>query len=122
MRMLQGCWRVMSPGVTTTLAISRALGDRVLKTPGPVSAVPFTCTQQLSPRDRFVILASDGLWDVVDDAQAVKIASQAAQHATGSPSEAAVASKVAAECLMQRAVELGSQDNITVLVVMLLWE
>ena len=66
-RCVQGCWRVMRPGAATMLAVSRALGDCVLKP--VVSCVPFTASRTLSPRDRFVLIASDGVWDVIDDDQ-----------------------------------------------------
>ena len=56
-----------------------ALGDRALKP--VVSCLPFTTTTHLSSRDRFVLLASAGLWDVVDDAQAVQIAAELADGA-----------------------------------------
>ena len=102
------------------LAVSRALGDRALKP--VVSCLPFTTTTHLSSRDRFVLLASDGLWDVVDDAQAVQIAAELADGWPLSPAEQmakdrAALPKAVAERLVQRALTLGSTDNVTVQVV-----
>ena len=45
-RCVQGCWRVMRPGVATMLAVSRALGDCVLKP--IVSCVPCTTSHTLT--------------------------------------------------------------------------
>jgi len=62
-RCINGCWRVVSPNAHTMLAISRALGDRELKdsTEQPlVSCAPYVHSVELTPRDQFVILASDG--------------------------------------------------------------
>jgi serine/threonine protein phosphatase PrpC len=69
-----GCWRASHPTSTSYLACSRAIGDLLLKRPHEVvTAVPELTTRKLQPGDQFVVLASDGLWDVVDDATAVKI-------------------------------------------------
>lgn len=53
-----GTWRV--GGV---LAVSRAFGDRPLKK--FVIAEPHSCCCQLACDDEFLILASDGVWDVL---------------------------------------------------------
>ena len=53
-----GTWRV--GGV---LAVSRAFGDRPLKK--YVKADPHVKSEDITKDDEFVILASDGLWDVV---------------------------------------------------------
>jgi hypothetical protein len=58
-----GCWRVQGD-----LAVSRAFGDAHLKNFG-VSATPELSAIRLTPRDAFLVLASDGLWDVVDEQQ-----------------------------------------------------
>jgi len=52
-----GTWRV--GGV---LAVSRAFGDKPLKR--YVSGTPDVRDERLTPEDEFLILASDGLWDV----------------------------------------------------------
>ena len=81
----------------------------------------------ISPRDQLVILASDGLWDVVDDAEAVRIALESGRRAAagGAPTIGAtrsVAPQAAADALLKRALDLGSMDNVTVLVVWFNWD
>lgn len=55
-----GTWRV--GGV---LAVSRAFGDRPLKK--FVVAKPHTTSETLSSLDEHLILASDGVWDVISN-------------------------------------------------------
>ncbi|GAV58549.1 PP2C domain-containing protein, partial [Cephalotus follicularis] len=59
-----------SPG----LAMSRAFGDRCLKDYGLIS-VPEVTQRHISSRDQFVVLATDGVWDVVSNEEAVEIVS-----------------------------------------------
>ena len=62
--------------LTHFLHCTRALGDRDeagCKPPG-LSAVPEVRSLRLCAEDEFVLLASDGLWDVVDPATAVAAA------------------------------------------------
>lgn len=61
-----GTWRV--GGV---LAVSRAFGDRLLKK--YVVATPYTQYEQLTSDDEVAILASDGLWDVISNQNAIEI-------------------------------------------------
>jgi serine/threonine protein phosphatase PrpC len=56
-----------SPG----LAMSRSLGDCIAQTYG-VSSEPEVMQVDLDPSDRFVILASDGLWELVGNQEAVE--------------------------------------------------
>ena len=96
-----GCWRVQGD-----LAVSRAFGDVHLKQYG-VSATPELSAIGLSRRDAFVVLASDGLWDVVDEQQCAASVLRAADPLS------------AARALCDLASTRGSMDNITVLVVAL---
>jgi serine/threonine protein phosphatase PrpC len=59
-------------GDTLGLAMSRSLGDSVVHRFG-VSAEPEITEYQLTETDEFVILASDGIWDVVDNNQAIQV-------------------------------------------------
>ncbi|CAI9093645.1 OLC1v1029198C1 [Oldenlandia corymbosa var. corymbosa] len=62
-----------SPG----LAMSRAFGDFVLKNHG-VIAIPEVSCHQLSENDLFLVLASDGVWDVLSNDQVTSIVSSTA--------------------------------------------
>uniref|UniRef100_A0A0A9XKK1 PPM-type phosphatase domain-containing protein n=1 Tax=Lygus hesperus TaxID=30085 RepID=A0A0A9XKK1_LYGHE len=65
--------------VNGVLAISRALGDHILKDRNVVSAEPHCVTVLLLPQshknstdgDYLLLLACDGVWDVVSDKEAV---------------------------------------------------
>lgn len=61
-----------SPG----LAMSRAFGDYCLKDFGLIS-VPEVTRRQITVRDQFIVLASDGVWDVISNEEAIVIVSSA---------------------------------------------
>ncbi|KAK4586606.1 hypothetical protein RGQ29_023672 [Quercus rubra] len=70
-----GVHRIWRPnGETPGLALSRALGDYCLKEFGLIS-VPDVTQRNITSRDKFVILATDGLWDVISNQEAVQIVS-----------------------------------------------
>ncbi|KAK7264665.1 hypothetical protein RJT34_32275 [Clitoria ternatea] len=70
-----GVYRVWMPnGKPPGLAISRAFGDYCMKDFGLIS-VPDVSHIKLTARDQFVILATDGVWDVISNQEAVKIVS-----------------------------------------------
>lgn len=66
-----------SPG----LAITRAFGDFCMKDFGLIS-VPDVSYHRLTERDEFIILATDGVWDVLSNKEAVDIVASASSHAT----------------------------------------
>ncbi|XP_020112180.1 probable protein phosphatase 2C 11 [Ananas comosus] len=92
-----GTWRV--GGV---LAVSRAFGDKLLKP--YVVAEPEIQEEDIEGMD-FLIIASDGLWNVVSNKDAVEIV----QRINGAES--------AARKLIEEAYSRGSSDNITCVVV-----
>ncbi|KAJ1377550.1 PPM-type phosphatase domain [Sesbania bispinosa] len=98
MGFLSGTWRV--GGV---LAMSRAFGNRMLK---PfVVAEPEIQDQEINEETDLLVLASDGLWDVVPNDDAVSLA-RAEEEA-----------EAAARKLTEAAFARGSADNITCIVV-----
>jgi len=124
---VQGVWRVFTPGpanfagrsVLWGLAVSRAFGDLLLKEPQRygchsasgelVSALPEIHTYDINPmEDRFLVLACDGIWDVLGDDDAVAVC---IEHRSAD---------LAAHALTRRAFEIGSDDNITAMV--LAWQ
>ena len=65
----RGCWRVYSPEEGMYLAVSRAFGDICLKEPKLViDADPDVTIRELTPNDKWLVIASDGLWCRVDNA------------------------------------------------------
>lgn len=94
----EGKWRVGAP----RLAVSRALGDRDVKGDG-VTAEPELHTYELGPEDDFVIIACDGLWDVVSNDEAVALV----QDTVKEPS-------MCAKRLVAEAGNRLSGDNVTV--------
>lgn len=66
-----------SPG----LAMARAFGDFCLKDFGLIS-VPDVYYHHLTESDAFIILATDGIWDVLSNKEAVDIVASAPTHST----------------------------------------
>ncbi|KAL8208893.1 hypothetical protein R6Q57_008305 [Mikania cordata] len=65
-----------SPG----LAMSRAFGDYCIKNFGLIS-VPEVIQRNITNRDKFMVLASDGVWDVISNEEAVNIVSSTVDKA-----------------------------------------
>ncbi|KAI0745668.1 protein serine/threonine phosphatase 2C [Earliella scabrosa] len=94
---------VMSGRVNGVLAVTRSLGDSSMKE--FVVGSPYTTETELNDHDEFLILACDGLWDVVNDQGAVDLVRGIADP------------RKAAEELLEHAYKNYSTDNVTVLVV-----
>jgi len=101
---------VMGNRVGGTLAVTRALGDHVLKgSDGGVTAEPHCVVYRVGPADRFVIMASDGVWDVMSDDDVQQLVLQHAERPLDEISRNVV----------QAAKQFGSRDNLSALVVRL---
>ncbi|KAF9607466.1 hypothetical protein IFM89_036063 [Coptis chinensis] len=75
-----GVHRVWLPdGETPGLAMSRAFGDYCMKDYGLIS-VPEVTQRNITSRDQFVVLATDGVWDVISNQEAVEIVSSTPQR------------------------------------------
>ncbi|XP_002980987.2 probable protein phosphatase 2C 51 [Selaginella moellendorffii] len=100
--------------VLGVLAMSRAIGDRYLK-PFIIPEPDVTCTER-SSEDECLILASDGLWDVLTNEMACDIARKClVRHRARQGGESAA--DMAAGLLTKVAIAKGSTDNISVVVV-----
>ncbi|XP_010922663.1 protein kinase and PP2C-like domain-containing protein isoform X1 [Elaeis guineensis] len=95
-------WRV-GPAA---LQVTRSIGDDDLKP--AVTARPEITETSLTADDEFLVMASDGLWDVLSNEDVISIIKDTVK-------EPAMCSKR----LATEAVERGSKDNITVIVVFL---
>nr|ADB22517.1 protein phosphtase 2C [Marchantia polymorpha] len=112
--------------VLGVLAMSRAIGDRYLK-PFVIAEPEVTCTVR-SEDDECLILASDGLWDVLSNELVCEIARKCLIGRRNSDLALSVRSgldeetgespaSVAAALLTKLALARGSSDNISVVVV-----
>ncbi|CAN6336756.1 unnamed protein product [Urochloa humidicola] len=104
--------------VLGVLATSRSIGDYYLKP--YVSAEPEVTVMERTDQDEFLILASDGLWDVVSNEVACKIARNCLSGRAASMFPESVAGRTAADAaalLTELAMSRGSKDNISVVVV-----
>lgn len=102
-----------------TLMTTRGLGDRELRP--YVTADPDVCCVKRQANDEFLIIATDGLWDVMENDEAARLARKciAKAHERGMDRQAAM--RIAATVLTRAAaIERGSKDNITVMLVDLL--
>ncbi|GMN44425.1 hypothetical protein TIFTF001_013619 [Ficus carica] len=108
------------------LATSRSIGDQYL-TPFVISKPEVTVTKR-TEKDEFLILASDGLWDVVSNEVACKVVKKCLEGRIRrrSFSEEIIANdhnhgnrraSEAAAVLAELAMAKGSRDNISVIVV-----
>ncbi|KAF6760334.1 phosphatase 2C-domain-containing protein [Ephemerocybe angulata] len=94
---------VMSGRVNGVLAVTRSLGDSSMKE--FVVGAPYTTETELCDEDEFLILACDGLWDIINDQPAVDLVREIED------------AQVASETLLKHALEQHTTDNVTVLVV-----
>ncbi|KDO81764.1 hypothetical protein CISIN_1g015633mg [Citrus sinensis] len=62
------------------LAMSRAFGDYCVKDYGLIS-VPEVTQRHITSRDQFVVLATDGVWDVISNQEAIQIVSSTPNRA-----------------------------------------
>ena len=116
-----GVWRVNG-----VLAVSRSIGDNPLKP--YVSAQPEVTTVELAERDEALVIATDGLWDVLSNEAVATTVAAAFAGTRRAPAAGSAASSVrneerhvavqrVASALVRDAILAGSADNITVLVV-----
>lgn len=99
-RIVSGGGYLIRARVAGQLAVTRALGDHHLKTSG-VSCEPHVSRRVITPNELFVVLASDGLWDVVQERELESLRTKNSLEISNS--------------LMAKAIAGGSQDNICIL-------
>jgi len=90
------------------LAVSRAFGDCELKSEG-VIAVPYISTTELKKEDDLLIVACDGLWDVMTDQEAVDLIRENKEKTTQELSE----------LLLGTALIKETADNLSIMVIKL---
>lgn len=66
------------------------------------------------PDDEILLLASDGLWDVLNNQEACTLAKRCLRRARQRGASRQSAARIAATVLTRAAVDRGSRDNVTV--------
>lgn len=100
------------PESSTYLAVSRAFGDRPLKVPSAlVSCEPEVKRFSVEHEDLFIVVACDGIWDVMSNQEAVNIGLTHFSDA-----------QRAADAIVKEAYKRGSSDNLTATVIQFGWQ
>jgi len=94
------------------LAMSRAFGDAMLKGVG-LTVKPDVFRRKITAADEFIIIASDGLYDVLSDTKAVNIV----RKVLNSKPQSANRLDEVAKTLVMAALNSGTMDNTTVLII-----
>lgn len=98
--------KIIDNRVAGGLAITRALGDHAFKNFG-VTCKPYVVRHVLRPFDKYLVIASDGVWDTVNDTQAISLCTDDKNC------------KEIAQSIIKLAIEKGSADNISCMVIKL---
>lgn len=96
--------------VSGTLALSRAIGDRSER-PHVTAEPEIIAIPVLDEEDEFIILATDGLWDVLESNEAVDLVQQLVQQG--------LARDHVASWLVEESIRRGTYDNVTVVIIWL---
>lgn len=107
----RGVHRVMG-----ILAVSRAIGDHNMR-PFGVTAVPDITIVSRNTSDEFLLLATDGLFDVMTNEEAVELTRKSLARCRDRGASRSAAARITANVMVRMAANKGSQDNVTVIVV-----
>jgi len=125
---------IINNRIAGVLAVTRAFGDKEFKQlppdisiegghaaeqeksnssssdgPSPVLALPEVIEHEITPEDEFLVLGTDGLWDVIGSQEVISfVRARLCVHSN--------LRRAAAE-LTQKAVEMHSTDNVSIVIV-----
>lgn len=95
--------------VNGNLALSRAIGDRSERP--HVTAEPEIIAIPVTDEDEFIVLATDGLWDVFESGEAVDLVRSLIEQ--GLPRDRV------ANWIVEESIRRGTYDNVTVVIIWL---
>jgi len=102
-----GTWRVAG-----VLAVARAIGDQYLKK--WVIPDPEVQHRELTTEDTALVMATDGVWDVLSNQEVADICTASLERSGGTAKQKL---DILARQITKKAFDMGSTDNITTLVV-----
>lgn len=86
------------------LAVTRSFGDHALTRAGLI-ATPHVIKYTIKPFDKYLVIASDGIWDELSDPDAIGFCHED------------ISTQRIAQMIVKTAIERGSKDNISVIVI-----
>lgn len=95
---------IIDERVGGSLAVSRAFGDYALKSEG-VTAMPYVRKHFLRPYDKYLVIATDGVWDVLSDQVAI-------DHCKEDKNTDEIV-----RAIVKDSMDTGSRDNICAIVI-----
>jgi len=120
---LQDGKRYQLTRVDGQIAVSRAIGDGDFKDgDGPAETQAITCVpdvyeREINPKDQFIVLACDGLWDVMENQEVVDFINKLLSKAKTVTDE--VLSQIAEQLTTHAVNTKGIPDNVTAVIVTL---
>lgn len=117
--------KVVRDRVNGVLAVSRALGDHMLKDNFIVSPEPYCTRTVITQEDSMLLLACDGVWDVISDQKACEFVQATylnmlkLKQDAFEPINHTALLHDCCKALIAESVRLKTQDNITVMIIKL---
>ena len=105
-----GCYRVNG-----ILAVSRSFGDRKLKK--YIIATPEIKTHTINKNDKFIVIASDGLWDTIPNDKCIKLVENLLKQNYKKNNKTFVFETC--RNIVDISVQKGSDDNVTCTIIIL---
>ena len=87
-----------------SLAVTRAFGDHCLKSQGVIPK-PYINKHVLRPFDKFLIVATDGVWDTLEDQDVVNLCNDN------------FSAQQICQSVVRESINKGSKDNTTAIVI-----
>jgi integrin-linked kinase-associated serine/threonine phosphatase 2C len=102
------------------LSVSRAFGD--LDAKPYVTHIPEVFHRKVSPNDKFIILACDGLWDVISNQDAVDFVLNKIKNINDDnfKTMTGTSNNNIAKLLAEHAINIGSLDNVSIVILFLI--
>jgi len=126
-RVINAGGTIVNDRVSGLLNITRSFGNFMLKTPelpnDIISIVPDITCIELSQSDSLVVVACDGIWDVMSDQEVVDIVHEGMEALRSLEGRIRQEGKSLAEILaryvIEEALERGANDNLSCVIILL---
>lgn len=115
-RILNAGGKVLDSRVMGVLNMSRAIGDRCFRPLGVIPD-PDVLTLKRDGGDEYLVMATDGLWDVMCNEEVYIVLCHAMERAAGMNIPRQKSLEMGANSLCRTAMDRGSRDNITIVIV-----